>query len=238
MVIFVLLSGLFAGLISGIVGTGASMILLPVLTIFYGPKDAIPIMTVAAVLANIARVLVWWRAIDWRSFGAYAAPGCMSAALGARTLLSLPPRLIEASIGIFLLAMIPFRRWLAARLTNLTLTQVAIFGLVIGFVTGLVVSTGPVSGATFLGYGLTKGTYIGTEAAASLSVYFSKGMVFWGGEMLRPQHLLNGALVGGAISVGTLLSKPLVHRISPNAFRYVMDAILFLSGIMLLLGWE
>ena len=55
-----LVIGLFAGTISGVVGTGSSIILMPVLVYQYGPKQAVPIMAIAAVMANLSRILAWW----------------------------------------------------------------------------------------------------------------------------------------------------------------------------------
>ena len=65
--LFVLAVGLVAGTISGIVGTGSSIMLMPVLIYQYGPKQAVPIMAIAAVLANLAHILAWWREVDWRA---------------------------------------------------------------------------------------------------------------------------------------------------------------------------
>jgi len=59
--LFVLAVGLLAGTISGIVGTGSSIMLMPVLGYQYGPKQAVPIMAIAAVMANLSRILAWWR---------------------------------------------------------------------------------------------------------------------------------------------------------------------------------
>ena len=61
--LFVLIVGLIAGTISGIVGTGSSIMLMPVLIYQYGPKEAVPIMAVAAVMANLSRILAWWREV-------------------------------------------------------------------------------------------------------------------------------------------------------------------------------
>ncbi len=88
--LFILIVGLLAGTISGIVGTGSSIMLMPVLVYQYGPKQAVPIMAVAAVMANLSRILAWWREVDWRATAAYSVTGIPAAALGARTLLVLP----------------------------------------------------------------------------------------------------------------------------------------------------
>ena len=111
--LFVLIVGLLAGTISGIVGTGSSIMLMPVLIYQYGPKEAVPIMAVAAVMANFSRILAWWREVDWRACLAYSVTGIPAAALGARTLLALPSHAVDIAIGLFLIAMVPVRHWLA-----------------------------------------------------------------------------------------------------------------------------
>ena len=131
--IFVLAVGLIAGTISGIVGTGSSIMLVPVLVYEFGPKEAVPIMAVAAVMANLSRIVAWWREVDWRACAAYSVTGIPAAALGARTLLILPSRAVDIAIGLFLIAMVPARHWLAKRDIKVTLWHLAVGGAVIGF---------------------------------------------------------------------------------------------------------
>lgn len=234
--LLVLIVGLVAGVISGIIGTGSSIMLLPILTYVYGPKEAIPIVAVAAVMANVSRILVWSRSVDWRAVAAYAATGIPAAALGARTMLVLPPHVVDATIGIFFLAMIPMRRRCAAYLRQLSLRHLAFAGAIIGFLTGIVVSTGPISVPVFLGYGLTKGSFIGTEAAASLTIYITKTLTFQSFGALPFATLAKGLTVGGSLMVGSLLAKPFLLRLTPETFRHVMDALLLGTGASLLWG--
>lgn len=49
--LFVLLVGLGAVALTGIVGTGASIVLLPVLAFQFGAKQAVPIMAVAGLIS-------------------------------------------------------------------------------------------------------------------------------------------------------------------------------------------
>ena len=83
----VLVVGAAAGIVSGIVGTGATVILLPVLVLAFGPIEAVPIMAIVALMSNFAKITSWWKEIDWRATAAYALGGIPGAALGARTLL-------------------------------------------------------------------------------------------------------------------------------------------------------
>ena len=158
--IFVLSVGLAAGALSAIVGTGASIILLPVLILQFGPQQAVPIMAVAAVMGNIGKSLAWWRDIDWRAFAAYSVTGVPGAALGARTLLVLPASIVEIGLGLFFLGLIPIRRWMRVRDVQMPLWQLAAAGAVIGFLTGIVLSTGPLSIPAFGAVGLSKGALL------------------------------------------------------------------------------
>ena len=99
--IFVLTVGLLAGAISGIIGTGSSIMLVPVLVWQFGPKEAVPIMAVAAIMGNFSRILAWWREVDWRATAAYSITGVPAAALGAKTLLVLPRTRSTSRSGCF-----------------------------------------------------------------------------------------------------------------------------------------
>ena len=197
--LFVLAVGLVAGTISGIVGTGSSIMLMPVLIYAYGPKQAVPIMAVAAVLANVSRILAWWREVDWRACAAYSVTAIPAAALGARTLLALPSRAVDISIALFLIAMVPLRHWLARHQLKLSLWHLALGGAVIGYLTGIVVSTGPLSVPLFLFYGVTKGAFLATEAASSLGVYVSKSVTFERFGALTSDIALKGLVAGSSL---------------------------------------
>jgi len=41
--LLVLVAGLFAGTLGGIVGTGSSLVLMPILVVMFGPRHAVPI---------------------------------------------------------------------------------------------------------------------------------------------------------------------------------------------------
>ena len=232
--LFVLIVGLIAGTISGIVGTGSSIMLMPVLVWQYGPKQAVPIMAVAAVMANLSRILAWWREVDWRACATYSATGVPAAALGARTLLVLPSHAVDVAIGLFLIAMVPARHWLARHRLKVSLAHLALGGAVIGYLTGIVVSTGPLSVPLFLFYGLTKGAFLATEAASSLGLYLSKSATFQHFGALTPAVALQGLIAGSSLMFGAFIAKRFVLRLEPEAFRLVMDAIMLGAGLSML----
>jgi hypothetical protein len=232
--LFVLALGLVAGTLSGIVGFGSSIMLMPVLVIVFGPLQAVPIMAIAAIMANLSRIIVWWREVDWRAAGAYAATGAPFAALGAATLLALPARIIEAALGVFFIAMIGVRRWMAAHQLKLRLEHLAVIGVPVGYLTGIVVSTGPLTAPIFLATGLVKGAFLSTEAAASLAVYLAKAAVFRSFGALPLEIVAKGLIVGCTLMAGAFIAKRFVLRLEPHKFRLLIDGLMLLSGLTLL----
>jgi uncharacterized membrane protein YfcA len=232
--LFVLAVGLVAGTISGIVGTGSSIMLVPVLAYEFGPKEAVPIMAVAAIMANFSRILAWWRDIDWRACAAYALPAIPAAILGARTLLVLPSHFVDICIGIFLIVMVPVRHWMARHALKASPLHMAIGGAIIGYLTGIVVSTGPLSVPLFLAYGLTKGAFLATEAASSLAIYVSKTLTFQHFGALPIDILIKGLISGSSLMAGAFIAKRFVLRMDPAVFRLVMDGLMIVSGLSML----
>ncbi|WP_422002298.1 sulfite exporter TauE/SafE family protein [Reyranella sp.] len=230
----VLVVGFVAGTVSGIVGTGATIILLPVLVFAFGPREAVPIMAVVALMSNFAKITSWWKEIDWRACGAYALGGIPAAALGARTLLVLPERAVDVALGLFFLVMVPGRRWLARRRLSLGFAGLMLAGAAIGFLTGIVVSTGPLSVPAFTAYGLVKGAFIATEAAGSLALYVSKAITFRQFGALPLDIVVKGLITGSSVMAGTYTARLIVERLSVKTFQNLLDGVMVIAGIALL----
>jgi hypothetical protein len=230
----ILIVGYVAGTVSGIVGTGATIILLPILVFAFGPREAVPIMAIVALMSNFAKITSWWKEIDWRACAAYALGGVPAAALGARTLLILPEKAVDVALGLFFLIMVPGRRWLASRNFKFGFWHLAAAGAFIGFLTGVVVSTGPLSVPAFAAYGLSKGAFIATEAAGSLALYISKALTFRQFGALPLDILVKGLISGSSVMAGTYTARLIVERLSVTTFQRLLDGVMIISGTALL----
>ena len=232
--VVVLVAGLFAGTLGGIVGTGSSMVMMPILVVMFGPRQAVPIMAVAAIMGNMGRVMAWWREIDWRACAAYCTTAVPGAMLGARLLLAIPPSVAEIALGIFFLALIPARRRLARRAFRISAVHLLLLGAPLGVLTGVVVSTGPLTVPLFTFYGLERGAFLGTEAASSLGMYGAKVATFQALGVLPLDVLLQGLVVGATLMAGSFVGRVVVLRLSSAAYRSLIDALMAVSGISLL----
>ena len=231
--LILLAAGLFAGTLGGIVGTGSSLVMMPILVVMFGPRQAIPIMAIAAILGNLGRVLAWRRDIDWRACGAYCVTAVPGAMVGARLLLEIPPGVAEAALGVFFLSLIPVRRWLARRQFRISLTHLMLLGAPLGLLTGIVASTGPLTVPLFTFYGLERGAFLGTEAAGSIGVYVAKVATFQAFGALPGEVLLLGIGVGLTLMAGSFAGRVVVLRLSDGAFRTLIDGLMLCSGLSL-----
>ncbi|KQN46598.1 hypothetical protein ASE93_15145 [Serratia sp. Leaf50] len=236
MYLVIILIGVLAGTLSGVVGTGASIMLLPALTYTFGPKAAIPIMAIAAIMGNVSRVILWRKEINYKAFMLYAIPGIPAAVLGANTLWVMPVELSNLCIGLFFLLLIPLRLWAKTQAFTLNSVQLALVGAVVGYLTGVVFSTGPITIPIFAGYGLVKGALLSTEAAASFAIYLAKASTFEAIGALPASVFICGILVGSTLIMGTLIGRRFVLRLSENVFNRLIDAMLLIAGVSLL--WD
>lgn len=232
--LLVLALGLVAGTLGGIVGFGTSIMLMPALVLVYGPRQAVPIMAIASILANASRVAAWWKEVDWRTTLAYSATAMPAAALGARTLLALPPGVVEGILGAFFIAMIPIRRWMLRQRWRLTRVHMVVAGAFIGYITGMVVSTGPLSTPFFLMHGLVKGSFLATEAMSSIGIYVAKAATFRTFGALPMETFVQGLIVGSTLLAGAFLARRFVRQLDPDRFRYLMDAVMLVAGFVML----
>ena len=232
--ILVLIVGLAAGTLSGIIGTGSSMMLMPILVMSFGPQQAVPIMAIGAVMGNLGRVFAWWSSVDWRACGAYCVTAVPGAALGVHTLLVLPAHVVDVALGLFFIAMIPARRRLARRTVKFSLLHLALIGGPVGFLTGIVVSTGPITVPVFTSYGLERGAFLATEAAGSLAVYATKIAAFKQFGALPFSVVAKGLIVGSALMTGSFCARSVVVRIKLTTFNVLVDGLMLVSGCSLL----
>jgi hypothetical protein len=79
-----------------------------------------------------------------------------------------------------------------------------------------------------------KGAFLSTEAASSLALMISKVVTFRQAGALPAQTLFQGLVVGSSVMAGTIVGKLVVQRMSLHVFQYVLDGLLFCSGVSLL----
>jgi uncharacterized membrane protein YfcA len=226
--------GLGAGVLGGVIGFGTTIILMPALVYFYGPIQAIPVIALVATVANLSRIFLWWSVINWRVCFVYSITAIPAVILGVNTLVTLNDRLVEITLGLFLILLIPIRRWMRQKNFYLKLWQMSLVGAGIGYLTGIVATTGAINTPFFLAFGLSKGAFLGTEAASTLSILFTKGITFHQLGFLNATAMIQGLLIGSCVLVGSIFSKKIVLALPEKKFLLLMELVMLISGVSIL----
>ena len=237
--LYILPIALLAGTIGGVIGFGSGVIMVPILAFTFGAKAAVPIMAIAGLLANASRVSAWWRELDLPAALTYCATAIPAAVIGASLFLNLNVHAVEMALGVFLIAVVPARHVLRRSKLKIERWHLAIVGAVMGFLTGIVASTGPINAPFFLAYGLTKGAYLSTEAFGSAAVSLTKITTFSLRGAVSFENLMRGLGVGSGLMAGSYLAKGIVAKLKPADFEYIMEGVVLIAGVaMLVAAWR
>lgn len=110
-------------------------------------------------------------------------------------------------------------------------------GGVVGFLSGLVGSAGPLGAAIFLSLGLPPVAYIASEATTALAMHGVKTLVYQHYVSLDREFWFLAALLGVAMILGTWTAKGFIECMPQETFRrFVAILLLAIAGYMVVHG--
>ncbi len=231
-----MLGGALVGsFIGGVAGFGTGVIMLPLVAWALGVRAVGPVLTVTMAFGNFSRV--WWsrgdvdRAVAVR-FLAGALPATV---LGAVFYAGVSSAWLGRIIGLFLLLAVPLRRLLTSGRFVTRLSHFPVIGAVFGFVSSMVVTTGPVVTPFFLSYGLRRGAYIGTESLCAFAMHLARGAAFARYALLTRETIAIGVLLGSIMFAGSWAARRTLDRMSDRAFLVLIEVLLVVMGVQFLL---
>ncbi|GAA5026040.1 TSUP family transporter [Actinopolymorpha pittospori] len=222
-------------LLSAVAGFGGGVLLLPVFTLLFGLRVAVPMLTLTQLSSNAARVWLNRRHLRWPLIGWFAAGAVPMAVAGGLLLTQAPLGPLQRLLGVFLIAVVVWRR-VNPHPSKPTDRAFAGVGAASGLGSALLGSVGPLTAPFFLAYGLTRAAYIGTEAASALTIHLTKIAAYGAGDLLTPRALLYGAALTPATLAGAWAGKKIVGRISDRAFIVLVELGLLAAGALFLAG--
>jgi uncharacterized membrane protein YfcA len=227
-------AALVAATLAAVAGFGGAAVLLPVLVLAFGVRDAVPILTVAQLIGNGSRVWFNRDRLDLRVVGWFAAGGVPLAFLGGLLFARAPLPALTRLLGVFLLLVVAWRRLRPRPPGRPPLRSFALIGAAASFVSALLGSVGPLMAPFFLAYGLVKGAYIGTEALATVVMHVTKLVAYRQAAVLSASGFVAGLAIGPTMILGSYAGKRIVDRISERAFVLVIELTMVAAGLLFL----
>ena len=100
----------FSAFVGSVAGSGGSTILLPVLVLYYGVHDAVPILTIANFSANVSRMIINRREIVFPVVGWFVLGSFPMSVLGAWMFVVADANLLTRLLGALLIVIVVWRR--------------------------------------------------------------------------------------------------------------------------------
>lgn len=229
-------AALAASTLAAVAGFGGAAILLPVLVALFGPRDAIPILTIAQLVGNGSRVVINRDAVDRRIVGWFALGGIPAALIGGFVFAAAPLDALTRLIGAFLLASVAWRHLRPRPSGALGPRTFTVIGAFFAFASALVGSIGPLMAPFFLAAGLVKSAYIGTEAAATVVMHVAKLVAYGTAALLTAATVGIGLVMAPAMIAGSLIGKRIVDRLPERVFVAIIEVVLVVAGVAFLIG--
>jgi uncharacterized membrane protein YfcA len=221
-------------LLSAVAGFGGGVLLLPIFTALFGLRFAVPMLTLTQLSSNGSRVWLNRREVRGPLVGWFALGAVPFAVAGALLLAHAPLSPLKRLLGVFLLGVVAWRRWRPHPGKPSDRAFVGV-GAASGLGSALLGSVGPLTAPFFLAYGLTRAAYIGTEAAAALTMHLTKIAAY--GDLLTGRVLLYGAALTPATLAGAWVGSRIVGRIDERAFVLLVEVGLVAAGLLFVAGF-
>jgi uncharacterized protein len=226
---------LAASTLAAVTGFGGAAVLLPLLVIAVGVRDAIPVLTVAQLIGNGSRVWLNREDLDLKVVGWFALGGIPLAFLGGLLFARTPLPTLTRLLGLFLLLVVAWRRIRPGTTPRPPLRSFVLIGGLSSFLSALVGSVGPLMAPFFLAYGLVKGAYIGTEALSTVVMHVTKLIAYRQAAVLPESAVVVGLALGPLMVLGSWTGKQIVTRLPESVFVFLIEATMTVAGLLFLI---
>ncbi len=240
---WIVLGAIAIGLSLGMLGSGGSILTVPVLTYLVGQPEKVAIAGSLAIVGGISVLgmipYAWKREIDWRSVLWFGLPGMLGTWLGAVAAQGLPgvAQLLIFAIIMLLAAwrMIASGKTSTATLadesaTSASKTKMARTGLLVGLITGIVGIGGGflIVPALILLVGLTLRRAVGTSLVV-ISANALSGFIKYAGTLKALHLALDWHVIGLFILIGgggTAIGNVLGARLPQHRLKQAFGVLL------------
>ena len=232
--VILFLVGIVAYLISTLAGGGGALILLPVVGFYLSPAVVAPVVNLGNMIGRPARLILFWQHIEWRLVAYYVPSAILGAIVGGLIFVKLQADWLQILLGLFLISTVfqyrfgkkqssfPMKKWYFIPLGfGVTLIS-TIFG-----------ATGAILNPFYLNMGLVKERMIATKTANSFIAGIAQLSSYTFLGALEGDLWFYGLAIGIGATLGNIVGKRQLKKVSDTRFRQYVIALMVVSGLLM-----
>jgi len=233
---FLFLAGLISFSISTISGGGGALMLIPLLNFIIGTTKTAPVINLGAFISRPSRIIIFWKHIVWKVFWYYVPSAMLGAVFAAWFFSEIKIAWLQIIVALFLIStFFQYRFGKKDRSFPVQLWHFIPLGFIVSIIGTFTGGMGPILNPFYLNSGITKESLVGTKAANSffLGIAQISSYSFFG--LLSLELWIYGITLGIGATIGNLIGKRLLTKMSSLTFRRLVIFIMVISGILLLI---
>ncbi len=225
-----------AGILGGLSGYGAGLLITLFLAPIVGPKALVPMISVLMLINNGSRVWFYRQHMDLRTVLRVTAVAVPMAWVGAQLYVRMDSSLIQIVLGAVLILSVPGRRMLKGAAVAPGPVSIYGIGAVYGFLASIIVGAGMLVVPLLMGIGFAGPALLATDAAISVIVNLAKTVIFGSLDALSLPHFVLALVLGLCTIPGTACAAWVVRRTSLRLHTALIEGLILLGGASMLFG--
>ncbi|TQI70710.1 hypothetical protein JM79_1631 [Gramella sp. Hel_I_59] len=229
------LAGIVAFIISTISGGGGALILVPFLNFLIGTPQTPPVLNLGTFIGRPARLILFWKHINWQVFWYYVPPALLGALLAGWFFTRINAGWLQILVGIFLISTVfQYRFGKKERSFPVKLWYFIPLGFIVSILGTVIGALGPVLNPFYLNLGLDKEELIATKTANSFFLGIAQigSYTFFG--LLYTELWIYGIALGLGAVIGNIIGKKFLSSMKSSSFRKLLIILMVVSGILLI----
>ena len=233
----------FAGGLTLFTGFGLSTILLPVFVIFFPVAIAVPSTAIVHFINNFYKLFIYFKQINTRILIRFGLPALLASIAGAFLLqkLSSNERNLEILLGILIILISFMEMFPAIRNLKIGIKWAPLGGVISGFFGGLSGHQGLFRSAFLVKSGLSKNSFIATGVGIAVLVDITRlsvyGSTIFTTSIISSNDFWLPVIISTTSALfGVSLATDLVKKMTIDVIRNMVFGLIFISGILLILG--
>jgi uncharacterized protein len=233
----------FAGGLTLFTGFGLSTILLPVFVIFFPVAIAVPSTAIVHFLNNFYKLFIYFKQINTKILLRFGLPALLASIIGAFLLqkLSSNERNLEILLGILIILISFMEMFPTIRNLKIGIKWAPLGGVISGFFGGLSGHQGLFRSAFLVKSGLSKNSFIATGVGIAVLVDITRlsvyGSTIFTTSIISSNDFWLPVIISTTSALfGVSLATDLVKKMTIDVIRNMVFGLIFISGILLVLG--